>query len=169
MGALDRFIAWGGRMFSPGAWHRAAFQPILYFFLWSATLRLALSSDYPPIQFDEALGGQWVAEVWLVGSLVCPPLALASWWLIAKSRWRQASLVGLWVRLGADLGQFLALVAAHAASALTVSRLGATEGRVYSRYAVAACIVFVAAIVVRDVWALVATERLAQRIRRDDG
>lgn len=167
MGALDSFLAWGGRAFSPGAWHRAVFQPILYFFLWGATVRMLVSDEHPPIRFD--ILAPWAATLWFVTSLTCPLLALLSWWLIAHCRLKRAALVALWIRFGADVGQLLALVTAHAATALTASDVGASEGRVYSRYVLGASIVFVMLIVVRDVWALAATERLAWRIRRRDG
>lgn len=166
MALIDRFIRLGRRWFSDDGWHRVPFQPILYFMLWGAVLRMIVVDD-PPIQFEKVFHPS-TATAWLVLGVVCPPLALLSWWLIMHCRWSRAALAGLWVRLGADLGQFTALITYHIVTVLTLPPVF-NESRVYARYAVGACMLFVATLVVRDVWALVATERLASRMRRGDG
>lgn len=161
---VDRFIRWGGRAFSSDAWHRAGGQPILYLFLWAAATRL-LFLDSWGIRIDMVLHGTYVDEVWLGLSLVCPPLALLSWLLIVRCRWHKASLVGLWLRLGADAGQLSALVVFHLVSVRT-AMLSNSEAQIYFRYLTASAIAFTALLVVRDIWAIVATERIAGRLRR---
>lgn len=132
--------------------------------LWGAALRIALTDTDSPIRFEEIISPT-AAGWWLSLSLACPPQALLAWWLIKKSNWKRGPLAGLWIRLGADVGQFLAIVTYHAVVAFTTP-LHSTEARVYARYAVGACILFVGVLVLRDVWALALTERVAFRLRR---
>lgn len=161
---IDRFIRLGERIFSDDPWHRVPFQPILYLMLWGAVLRMATTDTDKPIPFDSFFATN-VEEVWVALGLTCPPLALVAWWLITKCRWKRSSLAGLWVRLGADAGQFMALLTYHIAVAFTGPHYD-TEGRVYARYVVGAAIMFVGVLVIRDIWALTLTEKLAGRIRR---
>lgn len=154
------FIRFGGRTFAPGAWHRVAFQPILFAFAWSASVRIIVG-DGQPVPFDEMTHGTAIG--WSVLSLVSPPLALLSWWLLLHSRRPRAALVGMWTRLVADVGQFVALLVFHLATAF--SEGWPDEVHVYTRYIFAAAIGFVAVLIVRDVWALTVMNNLAGRLR----
>lgn len=160
-----RFLNAGERWFGTGAWHHVAAQPIIFFCLWCAALRITFTEDFPHIRFQQVFA-PWVEGVWLATGLLCPVLALASWWLIAGSSWPRSSLFGLWVRLGADLGQFIALLTFHVAVVLTQSSLqGVTEARIYLRYALAGVMAYVGALVVRDIWAIMSANSLAKTIR----
>lgn len=94
--------------------------------------------------------------------LGCPPLFVLAWWLIARSG--RLTLAGMWLRLAADLGILTALVTWHVAT--VAGRIPThTESRIVSRYIVGATLVFVVALVIRDIWDLVKVERLAYDIR----
>lgn len=162
---LDRFVAWGAQNFTGTGWHRVAFQPLLFLFAWAATARIVMT-DEPPIPF-RAVFHTYVGNAWIGLGLLCPPLALLSWWLIRRCRRPGATLAGMWVRLGADVGQFTVLLIYHIVTAvLDLQARAQGESRVYARYVVAACLVFSLLLIVRDVWALVVTERISRAIRR---
>lgn len=160
MTAVDRFIRFGLRVFSPGRWHRVPFQPILYLFLWSAAVRI-IFVDGEPIPFQRYLT-PWADIAWNVISLTCPPLALLSWWMLTQCRFARVTLAGLWVRLAADFGQFVGLLTFHVASAFTLTER--TESHIYARYAVAACMAFTLTLVLRDLWAIAVMDRLARHL-----
>lgn len=163
MPVIDRFIRWGARTFTADPWHRVAYQPVLYFFLWGAAVRVWLDNDEPAIPFNVLASG--VDHIWLFLSLFCPPLALLSWFLVSgRIRWRRAALAGLWTRLSADVGQFAALLAYHVVT-LREAVMREAEVQVYFRYITGAGVVFVLLLVVRDVWAIVTMERLAVGLR----
>ncbi len=155
------FIRIGGRVFtSSSAWRRVPFQPVLYLLLWAGSVRIILG-DAPPVPFDNV--GPWVDVGWNVLSVASPPLALWSWWLILHSRLPRAALVGLWMRLSADVGQFIALLVFHLATALKDGWPG--ESHAYMRYAYAAVMAFVWMLILRDSWAISVTNRLAGTLR----
>lgn len=162
--AVNRFLQFGNRVFTHDSWHRVAYQPVLFTFLWGAAIRVAVS-DQPGIPID-AVVSAGADEIWLTLSLVCPPLAFLSWFLILKSRLPRASLIGLWLRLAADMGQFVALLVFHIVSLFLAVQRNA-EIQVYYRYLTGATLVFVFLLALRDIWSLLLTERLATRIRED--
>ena len=166
MPVIDRFIRWGARAFTADPWHRVAYQPILYLFLWGAAARVWLDNDEPAIPFNVLASG--VDHIWLFLSLFCPPLALLSWLLITGRvvRWRKGALAGLWTRLGADVGEFAALLTYHVVT-LRAAVMREAEVQVYFRYITGATVLFVAALVVRDVWSIVAVERIAADMRAE--
>lgn len=165
MALRRRFLNAGERWFGSGLWHHVAAQPLIFFFLWCAALRITFTEDFPHIRFQQVFA-PWVEGVWLATGLLCPVLALVAWWLIVGSSWSRSSLFGLWVRFGADLGQFTALLTFHVAVVMTSPTMpGVTEARIYLRYALAGVMAYVAALVVRDVWAIMSTNSLARRIR----
>lgn len=166
MAAVDWFIKLGNRWFTQDAWHRVPFQPILYLMLWGAVLRIAVTNRDSPMNFENVISPS-ASTAWVVLGLGCPPLAGLAWWLIKRCKWHKAALAGLWIRLGADVGQLVALVAYHIVVVFTMPAVG-TEARVYARYAVGACIMFVGVLVLRDIWSLVLTERVAGRMRGRD-
>lgn len=159
------FVSWGYRVFSDNRFHRVAFQPVLYLIVWSGVLRIVVT-DAPPIRFDVL--GPWVYGGWAAMGLVCPPLALLSWWLIVRSSWRLSTLLGTYLRLSADLGMFFTLLAFHLAGALDDGD-GCPhnlEESVFTRYLVASILVFNLSLVVRDVWSIAAINAAAKRLGR---
>jgi hypothetical protein len=157
-GAVDWFIATGARLFGGDNWHRAPFQGILYLFLWAAAIKISVTGDQP-IPFSETLD-PFSMGVWTVLSLACPPMAFMAWWLIIRSRLPRAALIGLWVRLAADVGQFAALLAYHLVT--LNADLVTGEALIYLHYLTAAVLAFCLILVMRDLWSIVATERLAR-------
>jgi len=153
---LDWCIGVGGKIFTRDAWHRVDFQALLYLFLWAAALRITFLR-VPPIEPGD-LVDTWTEAVWTISSLGCPPLALIAWWLITHATWRRATLAGMWLRLGADVGQFTALLVFHVATARTMMTV--YEVGIYVRYLTAAALLYILLLIGRDVWSLVATERV---------
>lgn len=154
-------------MFTGGGrgWHRVPFQPVLFLFAWGAVARVAWTEE-TPINFDEVFT-TYTGYAWVALGLLCPPLALFSWWLIRHCRWRKAALAGMWVRFAADVGQLSVLAIYHVVTALAdYNRHVYGEDRVVGRYLVGACLLFSLLLVIRDVWALVVTERISRVIRR---
>lgn len=152
---------WGERLFETGTYRRVAFTPVLYACVLGAALRLWSSDDYPPIPF---VGPRWTNDAWTLLALICPLLALAAWWLIDHSTQVWATIVGIWLRLAADIGMFSVLLTYHM-SVVTNIRSTGSEARIFSRYIVAATIFFTLYVVTRDVWVIHRTERLAQKMR----
>lgn len=158
---LPRWIRRVDAYFSTDTWSLVPFQPILYFFLWGAAIRLWIDQSAPPNFDDIVVRGFY--PVWLGLGVVAPPLALLSWFLIQKcsGRW---SFIGMWVRWVADVQMLVAVLAYHLTNVAKV----ATETRVYSRYLTGAILVFIVTLIIRDIWVLIITERLAFRIHRGD-
>lgn len=163
--ALERFLAFGSRAFVPyRTFGRVAFQPVLYFFLWSAAVRITVDdAAVPDIPFRQVLS-TWTDVAWDALALGCPPMALLAWRMIARGDGR-AKLRGHWLRLSADVGMFVSLLTYHVATVLAEPGWGGDDATAYSRYLTAACIVFIAALVVRDIWSLILIDRVAAGIR----
>lgn len=139
-------------------WRPVFFQPVLAFFIFGAGLRLAISPDPPPP--FEATVGLWFYDVWLAMSMVCPLMILAAWRLLKRGG--RARVMGLGMRLAADIGIFTVLLAYH----MTVVRLiPISETRLFSRYVIAAVMVFTLELIVRDLLAMAAVERVWRRTR----
>ena len=159
-----RFIRFGERHFNTDPSHWWPGLPVVYLFAFGGGVRILATSSGPPIQF-EVWPGHWAEPAWGAMIVLCPLMAVAAWWLIERSRRPWSSLAGLWLRLGADTGLFAALMTFHIATVLTYVS-GNSESRIMSRYMVGAVLVFVFAAVVRDMWVLAITERLAKRLRQ---
>jgi len=158
-----RFVAWGNRVFSENDWHRVAFQPVLYLFMWAAIVRVIVTQA-EPIRFDAI--SPWLYGVWAAGGIVCAPLAGVAWYLIVKSRWRFGSLFGCYLRLGADVGMLLTLLAFHLVRVMC-HQCHNLEENIFSRYMIASLLMFLLSLVVRDLWAIVSITVIAKRIDRD--
>lgn len=141
-------------------WRVIAFQPILYFFLWGVSFRLWINQTAPP-DFEKIIGLEFYGT-WLTIGLCCPPLSLLAWFLTQKisGTWR---LRGMWFRFAADVGIFVMILSYHIVTVMTYSP---DETRLFSRYIVGGAMVFVLALIIRDVWALVINNIRARRIRR---
>jgi hypothetical protein len=157
----DRFLLWGARVFAPGKWHKVSFQPILYLFSWGAILRISISDDMP-IRFDQIQPVTYAT--WQAFGLTAPPLALLSWWLICRCNRRCSSCLGIHLRLAADIMQFSTLLTFHIAGILNCIDCNNMEMTVYRRYLVAAGLVFIFALIIRDIWVIVLSNRVARQI-----
>lgn len=167
MPILDKFALWGAKAFTDNGWHRVAFQPVLFLFLWGAVIRMVVSDRLPPVPLDSVFNG-YVEGMWVALGLACPPLALLAWCLIAHcSRWHRSTLAGMWLRLGADLGMGALLVIFHIVA--VSAELTAGESGIYMRYIMGAILFFTVMLVLRDVWSLMMTEKLAGVMEREGG
>lgn len=158
----DRLVDFGTRAFTRDHWHLGIpFQPVLYLGIWAAVIHMVFFSDLPEIPFESV--GPWVRVTWMVLALVCPPLSLLAWWLISQSTWHKSSMAGLSLRLGSDIGMFASVLAFHLA--VVVTHPMQTKSDILSRYIMAAVMVSVFTLVIRDVWSVLAMERAALIIR----
>ena len=137
-------------------WRKIAFQPMLYFFLWLGALTLLIFggffTDQPTFIYHSSLFWTWGGL-----SLFCPPLALVSLHLVTSPSGRK-KYFGLWVRLAADVGQFVALVVYLA------QRFRVDDIHIYGQFSVVSCAVFVGHLVGRDVSRIISVEQLASKI-----
>jgi hypothetical protein len=163
-GFTDRFLRLGDRLFSRDSCHRVPYQPVLYFFTFGAAFRMMVTEDRGADIHSLTILSAWTDEMWLILSLVSPPLAALAWWLVVKCKWRKAPLAGLWVRLGADLGQFIALLTFHLVT-LNAAVMSNSDVQIYFRYITGATVIFVLFLIFRDIWAIAATERIAGALR----
>lgn len=140
-------------------WKVVWFQPILYLFLFGAVLRL-IDLPGPSLSFEKLnlLSEFYVG--WLAMGLLCPSLALGS--AIMIHRGGRLRVLGFGTRLAADVGVFTFLLAYHLAVVLTNP---ANESRIVSRYVVAAVMLFVLELIVRDIWAIRINEKRTARLR----
>jgi hypothetical protein len=147
-------------------WPAIRFQPILYLILWGASIRLAVTPALPP-NFSEISTSRMFYDVWLTQGIVYPPMALLAWFLIEK-RSGLTRFAGMWMRLAADLGMLSVVLSFHIADMWDRAGHGdyyRGEAHIYTRYGWAAIMVFLAALVIRDVWTIAITETVARRIR----
>ena len=139
-------------------WRPVFFQPVLAFFMFGAALRLLIEQSAPPP--FEAVVGSWFYNVWLMLGMLCPPMILSAWFLIRHGG--RATVMGMGLRLAGDIGLFTMLMAYH----MTVVRLiPISETRLFSRYVVAAVMVFTLELVVRDLLAMAVVERTWRKRR----
>jgi len=137
-------------------WRLVWFQPILNLFMFGAAVRLALTPTPPPP--FEKLFGTWFYAAWLTLGVVSPLLCLLAWILIRG--YGRAIVLGQGIRLSGDIGVLTVLLSYHLAE-LPVR----DETHMFSRYVVAAVMVFVIELIIRDLWAI----RLRNQIARQQG
>lgn len=138
------------------SWRIMAYQPVLYAFIFAASVRLWLNKTPPP-KFDYISRGFY--DVWLLLGICSPIVALIAWLCIEK-RTGSAVFIGMWVRLAADIGMLTNLLSYH----LATIRDGRSEATIFSRYLMGAIMVFVLSLIVRDIWAIYIMEKLAGQI-----
>lgn len=155
-------IGWVQRRLVPpkGApdWQRIAFQPMLYLCLWIAAIIILVKGDFatiPPLFADEHSGNAF--WIWASLSLICPPLALGSLWLI-QSPHGEKKYRGLWLRIAADIGQLTAI------TVYLILRFAIGDWHVYPMACIIACWIFVAHLVLRDAERIYTVEKLARKI-----
>ena len=149
---------------SSATWPAVRFQPVLYLFLWVATIRLALYGGKPP-RFDSFTTSTLIYPLWLGMGIASPMIALSAWWMMGK-RTGRTRFVGMWFRLAGDIGVLTVLGSFHIADMMYVGA-SRSETHLYSRYITTAALAFVLLLVIRDVWTVVLTERMAGRIHRE--
>lgn len=150
---------WLYRQFSTD-WAPLRFQPILFLVCWLGTIHV-WATDNPPIGFAESLG-HWGWPMWLTLSLSAPVMLAAAYAAVYLGS-GYVRYMGLWLRLGANLGQLAAL---SAFLATFISQRGiSNDYRLYFLFLAAGIVVFLVLMIVRDVWQLALTERIAARIR----
>ena len=139
-------------------WQRIAFQPMLYLCLWVGAIIVIVRGDFTSLP-QEFMDNHHTAMFWLWAglSLICPPMAMGAMQMIKSSNgYREYR--GLWLRLGADIGQSSAL------STYLVLRFSEGDYHVYPMAAVVAAGIFCWHIVLRDVKRLIEVEQLATQL-----
>ena len=142
-------------------WALVRYQPILYLFLFGATIRLWVDDSEPP-EF-KALIAEHFYGIWLILGVCSPLLSALAWFLIVRRSGRKRFL-GMWLRLASDIGVATVLLSYHAVTSWLAPV--ETEQAIFSRYMCGATLVFVVSLIIRDVWTLVVTERLAGLIHK---
>lgn len=162
-----KLVAWINKYFIGKQWPLVPFQPILYLFIFSAAVRLWIDPDTPPafggIVVDEANADHFY-DMWLLIGIMGPILSLVSWFMIAKGSGK-TRFVGLWARFASDIMVATTITAYHITAAIVDND---SESRVYARYVQGGVLFFVLCLIVRDVWTLILTERIAGRIHRNE-
>lgn len=142
-------------------WVLIPWQPLLFAATWVGALILLVVGDFANVPAETSdLNHGGAQYIWLALSLVCPPIGLWSLHMIRTGS-GMTRYKGMWIRLGADLGQFTAL------ATYLIARAVGGDYRVYPSVIFAAATVFTALLVYRDVRSLVRTERLAAQIERE--
>lgn len=151
---LSGWLEYGNNYMSEN-WRVLPFQPILFTFLFIASATLLINDE----TYHPAFPGSVRFYLWASLGVICPVLAFVAWRLIkhhpGKARYR-----GFWIRLGADAGQFGSL------TAFLIAQTGdiRTAADLYAAEIVIATWFFMILWIVRDVWKLVLTESVANRI-----
>lgn len=113
----------------------------------------------PPIRGEYFSGGYTSGSywVWMGLTLTCPALVMLSYWL--PSRVHDSRYVAIWLRAAGDAGQIFALLALEASTI----KLANADG-IYRHILLLGYVVFCGTMLTRDVYLIVASERLAHRI-----
>jgi hypothetical protein len=121
-----------------------------------------LTSGVSHPSFDDGQTFFW----WIFLSILCPPMAILSW-IFIKYHPGRPRYIGLWVRFGADLGQFFSF---SAFLSVISEGLDPIASEVYTSQIFAAIWWFIIILLVRDAWKLILTERVAVAIeqQKDD-
>lgn len=140
-------------------WRIMAYQPVLYLFIFGASIRLWHNETEPP-NFKEAIADHSYG-LWLVLGVFGPIISLISWFMIKIPSGR-STFVGMWVRLAADIGVFTNILSYH-----LVTLDGKTEEMIFSRYILGSTLLFVFLLIVRDLWTIYVMEKLAGQINSE--
>lgn len=151
-GAVRRLI----QRYQADDWRPVFFQPVLALFMWGAALRLSVEQSAPP-PFEKVVG-VWFYDVWLALGLLCPAMILTAWFLIRRGG--RAIVMGMGMRLAGDIGLFTMLMSYHMT---VVTLIPISETRLFSRYVVAAVMVFTLELIVRDILAMALVEQTWRR------
>lgn len=147
-------------------WQTMRFQPILYFMMWGATLRMLFENEYEQIHFEVLSNSPAFYSMFITIGIFGPILALAAYFMITRLAGK-LSYLGMWFMLAADISQFTNLLAVHLASVFyTQACCHYTEAKLYSRYVVAAALVFILILVFMDLVMITKTGIFARKIRK---
>lgn len=135
------------------------FRPMLYLGTFLATVLLITHGDFTsvPEELRDKTGGSF--WVWGGLSLWAPPTALLAYWLIQRSP--KCKYRAMWIRLGADLCQLVAM------AIYCVMRFMLGDYHVYTMAMLAAAILYVFHLVLWDCEQLIGVERLASRLQKE--
>jgi hypothetical protein len=151
-----------GNAFFAKEWRIMAYQPVLYFFIWGASIRLAVNRSEPP-NFDYISHDFYY--IWLYLGVAGPLLALLSWhFVIHRSGKRR--YIGMWLRLASDIMVFTNLLTFHIVNVATRSSI--SESKMFQRYIFGSVLLVCLLWIIRDLWTLFLTEKLAGRIHLGD-
>lgn len=142
-------------------WRVVWFQPILCLFMFGVSVRLAITVNLTEPFFESVLGFDFY-HAWLALGVLCPVLAGASWLMIRRGG--RIGVFGRGMRLGSDVGILTVLLSFHAVSALTARDM-MSESRIFTRYMLAAVMIFVLELILRDVWAIRLLNVRARKMR----
>ena len=145
-------------------WRMVWFQPILSLFIFGCSIRLALTYSVPAPDFRSVLGFDFY-HIWLGLGMLCPVMGLTAWAMIRVGG--RAGVIGRGVRLGGDIGLLTVLLSYHAVSSRV--DFATNEDRIFSRYVVAAVMVFVVELIVRDMWSIRLVNLYARAMRSRRG
>lgn len=157
----NRLIQWGNVYFN-ARWRVVPFQPVLFTLLTIGAIHVALSAG-ESIGFAETFGGSWFYKAWLALSFFAPLQLICSSYLIRKRRGR-SRYRGYWFRLGADVSEF-SVVATFLIAWIESGRYRGNDYRLYLLFIAVAVLIFLAELVVRDIWKLRLIEKVAAGIR----
>lgn len=141
-------------------WQRVAFQPMLYLSIWLGVIVVLIKGDFTnvPSEFaDDPHGAFWA---WGGLGLLCPPMALGALRMIREDSNGYWKYRGLWLRLGADIGMFAALLT------YTTVRIQIGDFHVIPVACLMASTLFVFHLVLRDFKRLHEVEKLASALRQ---
>lgn len=130
---------------------------------WAPHLIIALPPDVPYNDTGQYFSGSYDSLSylgWLGLSVVCPALVMLSYWLpghVNNSRY-----FSILIRFGGDVGLLFALAALDFSTIKIVS-----DAALYRQVLFIGYICFVATMVVRDIYLIVATELLAGKLEHD--
>lgn len=160
--------AWFIRQFSTD-WTPLRFQPILFLAAWGGTWGVFLA-DFPEkdelaVGLTESLG-EWGWHGWLALSFTAPVMLMLAYSFVYLGS-GYLRYFGFWFRLGADCAQ-LAAISAFLMAQGSWYRGVDNDYRVYFLSLCIAVLAFLVIMVIRDVWQLMLTERIASRLRDED-
>lgn len=98
------------RAWLDSSWPLVPSQAVLFLFIWIASIHVAVTQTNARIGFDDIGFAPGVYAAWNVLMLLAPPMVAMSWLLLRFRRGRYR-VVGLWLRLGGDIGVFMGLLA----------------------------------------------------------
>lgn len=157
MGLKERIAE---RFSDPSLDRRFSFRSFLYVATWVAVLIVITKGDYAAIPRelqDDAEGAFWV---WAGLSLWSAPTALLADHLIRRSA--KCKYRAMWLRLGADLAQFISLLV------YMILRVYTGDYHVYSTAVVVSALLYIAYLVAWDAGQLVDVERIVSRLEKQN-
>jgi hypothetical protein len=139
-------------------------EPWMHCAVWVSMFMVLIHGDRGVAPPDELI--EWS---WIIGGLIFPPLGFSSVWVLAHKTGR-LRYIAIWVRTVADVGLALSLFL-YQLSRLEVQGfepLGWGEDGLVPNVVMNFSIWFLMVLGIRDVKLLIATEKLASKIRAGD-